>query len=200
MSATRTSNTDPIKVAYVSIEGVEGKIGITLCPGKQASSYHGTNWERNLEADIATLKMTNPAISTIVTLVETWEMNDLLKVPELLDTYVAEGYESIHLPIIDTTPPTKEWLLDWNIVWSPILENRLYSGDDVLIHCRGGLGRAGTVAALLLMEMGIEVSEAIAKVRKSRSMNAINPSQEHFLNQVYLMGFPQKGVKTRLEW
>ena len=30
----------------------------------------------------------------------------------------------------------------------------LRSGRDVLVHCKGGLGRAGTIAARLMVELG----------------------------------------------
>ena len=43
---------------------------------------------------------------------------------------------------------------------------RCFAGRlDVLVHCRGGLGRAGTIAARLLIELGMEPTKAIASVR-----------------------------------
>ena len=39
---------------------------------------------------------------------------------------------------------------------------------DVLVHCRGGLGRAGTIAARLLIELGVEPAKAIEDVRAVR--------------------------------
>jgi len=41
-------------------------------------------------------------------------------------------------------------------------------GDNVLVHCRGGLGRSGTIAALLLIEFGLPNGLAIAQVRIAR--------------------------------
>ena len=49
-------------------------------------------------------------------------------------------------------------------------------GGKVLIHCRGGLGRAGLVAALLLVEEGVSPPEAIRRVRAARP-GAIFPTQ-----------------------
>ena len=54
-------------------------------------------------------------------------------------------------------------------------------GAKVVVHCKGGLGRAGTVAALLLLCLGLPASMAIAMVRKTRSVDCINPLQEEFL-------------------
>ena len=44
----------------------------------------------------------------------------------------------------------------------------LRSGRDVLVHCRGGLGRAGTIAARLLIDLGMEPATAIRQVRAVR--------------------------------
>src|ERR1700726_4324710 len=42
---------------------------------------------------------------------------------------------------------------------------RCTHGSDVLVHCRGGLGRAGTIASRLLIELGMVPETAIARVR-----------------------------------
>ena len=43
-----------------------------------------------------------------------------------------------------------------------------FSGSDALARCRGGIGRAGTIAARLLVELGVEPATAIAIVRAVR--------------------------------
>ena len=48
------------------------------------------------------------------------------------------------------------------------LKHSLTSGKSVLLHCFAGLGRAGTVAALLLIELGLDGQEAIEHVRHYR--------------------------------
>jgi ADP-ribosyl-[dinitrogen reductase] hydrolase len=47
------------------------------------------------------------------------------------------------------------------------------------MHCRGGCGRSGTIAARLLVELGLaEPAEAIQKVRFSRPCAIERPEQE----------------------
>ena len=58
------------------------------------------------------------------------------------------------------------------------MRDRLRLGFDVLTHCRGGLGRAGTVAARLLVELGASPDEAIRRVRDSRSPYAIETAAQ----------------------
>ena len=48
----------------------------------------------------------------------------------------------------------------------------------MLVHCKGGLGRAGTVAARLLVELGASPDDAIRRVRDARSRHAIETASQ----------------------
>jgi len=50
------------------------------------------------------------------------------------------------------------------------LRCRLDDGETLLVHCGAGIGRAGTVAAALLVSMGVALDDAIATVAASRPM------------------------------
>jgi protein-tyrosine phosphatase len=50
------------------------------------------------------------------------------------------------------------------------LRARLGSGQSLLMHCGAGIGRTGTVAAGLLITMGVPLSEAVARVGAHRPM------------------------------
>jgi protein-tyrosine phosphatase len=50
----------------------------------------------------------------------------------------------------------------------PRLRQILLDGGKILIHCRGGIGRTGTVAAQLLVELGMPHEKAIKAVRAAR--------------------------------
>jgi len=49
------------------------------------------------------------------------------------------------------------------------------------VHCKGGLGRAGMVAALLLIETGDPPGAAIRKVRAVRPGAIETPAQERYV-------------------
>ena len=51
---------------------------------------------------------------------------------------------------------------------APFVRAILRAGFNVLVHCKGGLGRAGTVAARLLVELDWAPADAIAAVRAVR--------------------------------
>jgi protein-tyrosine phosphatase len=54
-------------------------------------------------------------------------------------------------------------------------------GSRVLVHCRGGLGRAGTVSARLLVELGVPPVEAIRQVRRVRVGAIETAAQERYV-------------------
>jgi protein-tyrosine phosphatase len=48
------------------------------------------------------------------------------------------------------------------------LVERLAAGEGVLVHCGAGVGRAGTIAAAVLMRLGLSRADALATVAASR--------------------------------
>ncbi len=50
------------------------------------------------------------------------------------------------------------------------LRRRLAAGHGVLLHCGAGIGRAGTIAAGLLIDVGMSVEDAVAHVGAHRPM------------------------------
>ncbi|MFN9632974.1 MAG: ADP-ribosylglycohydrolase family protein, partial [Erythrobacteraceae bacterium] len=85
-----------------------------------------------------------------------------------------------HLPIRDVSVPGPDFEQAWQ-QHSPGLRARLRDGFDVVVHCKGGLGRAGTIAARLLIELGMEPAQAIGEVRQVRSGAIETRAQEHYV-------------------
>ena len=64
------------------------------------------------------------------------------------------------------------------------LSKELAVGANVMVHCLGGLGRSGLVAAGLLVARGVSADEAMDMVRRCRSPKAIEtPAQEKFIRR-----------------
>ena len=72
-----------------------------------------------------------------------------------------------HLPIVDFGAPSRAFEAAWDKI-GPGLRRLLREGGKIALHCRGGQGRSGMIAARLLVELGIPPSEAIARVRHCR--------------------------------
>jgi len=104
--------------------------------------------------------------TSVVTLIEEHEFG-FLQVKELPRVIEAAGLEWHWLPIRDVQVPDERF--DWRWVYAGArIRAGLRAGERVLVHCRGGLGRAGMVAARLLVEFGTPVGEAIRAVRAVR--------------------------------
>lgn len=85
-----------------------------------------------------------------------------------------------HIPIVDVSTPDDTFERQWDVTGAE-LRTLLRNGRDVLVHCRGGLGRAGTIGARLLIELGMEPTAAIRKVRSARPGAIETPEQERYL-------------------
>lgn len=160
----RTSQTHPLRIDEVQAGHAGGIVGITFCPGKQGDSYTGAPWARDLDIDLDAIARWGAR--AVVTLIEDHEF-EMLGVPGLGSAVRERGIEWHHLPIVDVQPPDARFESGWATSGPRLLE-LLGAGEKVLVHCRGGLGRAGTVAALLLVETGVTGEEAVRRVRAAR--------------------------------
>ncbi|MBT4407827.1 MAG: hypothetical protein HOC79_08160 [Euryarchaeota archaeon] len=173
----RTSISHPLYINWLPTEGDEGKIGMTLCPGKyQPRSWTGS-WDRDLDLDLATLR--DAGVDRLISLVtnEDMEVLRVLDLPHKVEEY---GLEWNHLPIADTTVPDKVWLSEAEPVFAHLLKS-IPKGECVVVHCMGGLSRAGVFAAMFFWLRGMAMRDAIAHIRANRSLRCINQRQEEFL-------------------
>ena len=179
MPTVRTSENNPIRIAELTPGRDHGRIGITLCPGKKHPTAMFGATERHLDADLDAVQRWGA--SAVLSLITSEELDEL-KVPDLPQAVRDRHMEWWHAPIPDGQPPGLEFENAWAVAGEAV-RDRLRSGFDVLVHCKGGLGRAGTIAARLLVELGARPRDAIRRVREERSQDAIEPSQEAHVAQ-----------------
>ena len=172
----RTSHTHPLRIDSVRTPG-GGRIGLSLCPGKHQTGARTGDWQRDLETDLQVIR--NWGATAVVTLMETPELARF-GVAQLGETVEALGLDWYHLPIRDVQPPGPGFERRW-VLYGTRLRQRLRSGENVLIHCLGGLGRSGTVAARLLVELGFEPPLALAAVRAVRPGAVETADQEAYV-------------------
>ena len=171
----RDSTTHPLRIDSLPIGN--GLLGLTLCPGKKGDSVFGGAWDRDLGVDLDAIKAWGA--KAVLSLIEDHEF-DMLSVSGLGNAVKARGMEWHHFPIRDVDVPTPEAMERWRHL-SSILHRALENGDRILVHCRGGLGRAGTVAALLLIERGCSATNAMASIRAARPGAIETRVQERFV-------------------
>lgn len=160
----RTSHTHPLQIAFVRPTPTSGRIGITFCPGKTQLDAATGAWHRQLDVDLDAIAAWGAVV--VVTLTEVHELQ-ALGVAGLGDEVRARHMDWLHLPIVDVSVPDVGFERLW-VDKGAGLRARLRAGFDILVHCKGGLGRAGLTAARLMVELGVPAAEAVAAVRKVR--------------------------------
>lgn len=173
--------------------GGQGTLGVTFCPGKSDPLSSGSLWQRDLPTDLGSVRAWGA--QALVTLLEDHEF-DLLNVRELGEMAESAGLDWYHLPIPDMDAPG--WQFERRWLYAGVrLRRFLRRGGKVVIHCRVGIGRSGTIAARLLIELGLPVAEAISLVRKARPGAIHTSEQEQHLATIRPISAAQDEVVSR---
>lgn len=160
----RTSQSHPLVIAELRPGPNYGRIGLTLCPGKKQPLALSGGWDRDLVLDLDSVA--HWGACAVVTLLERHEL-EALEVQTLGEHVKARHMDWLHLPVRDVAVPDAAFEREWGQA-GEALRSRLRNGFNVLVHCKGGLGRAGTIAARLLVELGWNPEQAIMAVRAVR--------------------------------
>ena len=115
----------------------------------------------------------------LVTLMESHEL-EYLSGPDIGEKAVSLGLDWYHLPIRDVSIPGPEFEDIWKRAGTA-LRRKLRDGESIVIHCRGGLGRTGIIAARLLIELGETPGQALQRVRAVRPGAVETPEQEDYV-------------------
>lgn len=158
-----------LRIDWIQCNETIGKLGLTILPGRQDRN-------RSLDDDIKIFK--KEKVNTIYCLAEQWELDDF-GVADLIFKYHQSSLEAFHTPAVDqktlTQGETHRLIID--------IHGTLMQNKNVVVHCIGGLGRSGTLAACYLKQQGYTSEEAIVQIRKDRSPRSIeNVDQENFIN------------------
>ena len=159
-----TSRASLLCIDSVMLDHCNGVIGMTICPGRNISYGYAGEWARNLDDDLKAIR--DWGAGTLVSLMEKDEMASY-GVADLPVKAMRLGMEHLHLPIMDMDIPDDRFEKQWESAGEQ-LRNKLLSGESIVIHCLGGLGRTGTIAGRLLVELGSDPESAIRKIRKAR--------------------------------
>lgn len=184
MTKTRTSNSHPLQIASITADPGMGRIGVTFCPGKTQISAMSGIWSRDLALDLDAIRDWGAAV--VVTLIEDHEFAALM-VEGLGAAVRARHMGWMHLPIRDVAVPDARFERAWESAGAA-LRGLLRRGQDVLVQCKGGLGRAGTVTARLLVELGWDAEVAIQTVRAVRPGAIETGAQERHVRDARPMG------------
>lgn len=153
----------PLKIDTVRVKGVDGVIGITSCPGLRDDCIFDL-YSDSLVNDLQSIRSWGADI--VVTLLEESELYSL-GVSDLSKYVLAMEMVWLHLPVRNMSVPDEDAEEKWRISIL-CLCNLLRQGQRVVVHCREGVGRAGLIAARLVIGLGVPAAEAVRTVQKAR--------------------------------
>lgn len=154
----------------LSIPGLPGKLIFTPCPGT-----------RDTTLDEALLALKQAGASGVITLMPHGELaaNGAEQIAQHCQALELAWY---HLPVADEQVPLEEFAQGWQAHRQALLD-ALRGGRTLAIHCKGGSGRTGLIAARILIEAGIARSDAIALVQALRPKAIQHPAHRNWIDQ-----------------
>lgn len=176
----RTSVTDPLRLDWLEMPA-PWRVALTIAPGKKSESFYGSPWARDLDADLDLIA--REGIRTLVCLVEEDELGRL-GIATLVRDARARGLHVIHEPIVDGGTPALER--------ARAVVRELVARKDapILIHCRGGLGRTGTIAGCLLRAVGFSYEETLARLHRARGPSCPENERQRAFVERFSMAEP----------
>lgn len=157
--------------ARLIIEDNLGQLFLTPCPGTKEADL-SSSLKQLAEAGAKAILTLMPA--------EEIERNEVGAMPVVCKKL---GLQWFHLPIEDDHAPEAEFHEAWQQVKIDVHE-LISAGKSIAIHCKGGSGRTGMVAAQILLERRLALDDVIARVQATRSTALRIPSQIAYIETV----------------
>jgi len=174
MYAERITRADkknrPMRIDWVSSDKLKtkGRLGMTICPGR-------VDHNRDLDTDLKALADND--VHRLYGLLTEREL-EWAGVANIKDVAERYGISYSLLPIPDQGTPSTE---EAERLSSEVID-ALDAGENVVLHCVGGLGRTGMIAACVIIDLGFDTDDAIRTIRNIRSPRAIESRvQEKFV-------------------
>ena len=147
------------------------RIGLTPCPGTQTASLGD-----------ALTELRQWGATAIITLMTTAEMEDC-QVASLGTEVEKHGLLWFHLPVDDEHGPDAKFQDLWKEA-APKVHQLLDEGHSIAIHCKGGSGRTGLIAAQIMLEQGMGLQETLDLIKAQRPNAFSVPAQHEYINEV----------------
>ncbi|MHA3053472.1 phosphatase domain-containing putative toxin [Acinetobacter sp. ANC 4640] len=151
-------------------QSVSAKLIFTPCPGTQ---------DTPLNDALMTLK--SAGVDALITVMPDSELaeNNVSNIAELCEQH---GLAWFHLPVADDCAPQADFESKWENQKPEIL-HRLKDGERIAIHCKGGSGRTGLIAAVLLTSLGLPLAEATTQIQALRPKALKHPVHVSWISE-----------------
>ncbi len=162
-----------MKHPYDTLELVNGaKLIFTPCPGTR---------DATLEDAVKTLA--DAGAKTLVTAMPMAELATY-QVEMLPEVCSANGIKWIHLPVEDDKSPEQAFAEQLHQHRAELVE-LINNNATIAIHCKGGSGRTGLIAAVLLLESGQSWQQVKNEIQSLRPRALTLDEHLNFLSKHY---------------
>jgi len=154
----------------LDVPGCPGRLIFTPCPGTRDTS---------VASALDTLQAAGA--EALITLMQGEELR-LNQADALPALCAGRNLEWFHLPVADEQVP----LDDFDAAWAQSrarIHELLDQGRSIAIHCKGGSGRTGLIAARILIDRGLPLGEAVALVQALRPKAIQHPAHAAWIAQ-----------------
>ncbi|QIZ75611.1 protein-tyrosine phosphatase family protein [Ferrimonas lipolytica] len=117
-----------------------------------------------IAADIALLKQAG--VGVVVTTLTSEELHRF-QLTALGSTVQNADMVWLHLPVVDKSLPAERFAAGWADALEQ-LQQSAAAGERISVHCRGGTGRTGLVAAKIALALDAEFDATVAAIRAAR--------------------------------
>lgn len=146
MPKPKISESDPLRIDQVLLDGVRGQIVLTFCPGKKQERSLADPRDRDVDADMKVIQSFGTA--ALVTLMEDHELREVKVPPDQLHAGAsAPRLEWHYLPVRDVSFPDEHFEVLW--VYSGWLVAG--SGGEPWCNSRSSLQRPGQCGTIFLV-------------------------------------------------
>tara|TARA_R110002049_G_scaffold105182_1_gene251953 strand:- start:292 stop:789 length:498 start_codon:yes stop_codon:yes gene_type:complete len=149
-----------------------GRFIFTPCPGT-----------KNTSVSEALETLNEAGAKTIITVLSSDEI-EALSVSSLGKDTTDKNLKWYQLPIEDDCEPAEAFNKTWEFAKDKIL-TLLEHKETVAIHCRGGSGRTGLMAAILLLETGENWEDVKQQIQSIRPKALTHPAHINYLKKHY---------------
>jgi len=149
-----------------------GRLIFTPCPGT-----------KGVDLETSVSKLNQAGADAIVTMMTDEELAKF-EVDCLPDIVRQSGMTWFHFPVEDDAAPGDAFEQSWQAHKAGVLALIEY-GKCMAIHCRGGSGRTGLMAAMIMSELGIDEVQATRLVKGLRPNSLKLPAHTQYLANYY---------------
>ncbi|KAI8969578.1 hypothetical protein BD414DRAFT_503071 [Trametes punicea] len=143
-------------VPKITAASLLGNLYMSSCPGKKVrldGPVRGRSTVcRDLRSDFSRIK--NVGVACIVCCLDDDELNSLgVSWTDYVQVAGEMGIDILRIPIPEGLPPNDPATLDSHL--SKLIDTYTLRGSAILVHCRGGVGRAGIIACCWMLKLGL---------------------------------------------